>query len=467
MLLIDDEAETDNHQAMVEVVGEVYGSLPEGVSPIKYFSRKIYANITNKEKNKADNVNAFIAYAKGKSLVEVLIDGKTLIVTEDELDRFENVTVLNRYSFQDFEYLSMLDADDEVAPDFLMETVPIIEQRTDLAVLQTSKNIGKDNPTPIEGVGALITNSLWQIFQRGVDANDGTYCGGSGCVIRFSALEEVSLNRKDQENAYFPTDNITEDFCLTLDLLKLGWKSKLLARTFSLGQPVSCLADHFAQYWRYVEGPIEGTFTHTIPMMIKDRLGAISRKWYEFSMKGIQPFYGWFLAFFQFLPLAAVFDVHLPVTDSSVFIPTWIALILFNSNVSKTYAQSVKGTYSDHVKASVLMYLHFPVFCHATISAVKNRILDKKAAFLRTQKDGSRSRVPLRYLIPLASAASLNMFSLVTCLTKVVSTGQTWLLEPALWSSLNITLLGYGMAKFNGIKNTARDFYYGISEIFK
>jgi hypothetical protein len=446
---------------------EVNAALPAGGQPIKTFTRKQYADIQNKERNKADNVNAFLTYARGNSLVEVFVDGSLRLKNAAEFASSGDVRSSDRLSFQASEYIAIADADQVLAPEFLRETVAVIIKDPKLAVLQTAQNLQASDPNPVERVGALITNSLWQVFQRGVDANNGSYCGGTNCVIRWSALADVKKTTETGKVEYFPTSNITEDFYLTLKMLQNAWRVRFMAKTLSQGMPASNLGDHFAQYWRYVEGPIEATISDTIPMMLKNPSFAFSRSGFEFLMKGVQPFYGWFLSFYLTVPFASALGVKLPVVSPYMFWSTWGAMVLFNSNVTKAYTRLVNGNYADHIRAGVLMFLHMPTFCHATYSAIKCQITGTKAAFVRTPKDGTRSRIPLKYSVPLLSFASLNAASLAINIANFCSSGQVWMLEPAFWSMLNVGIISYGLAKFNGVRNTLADLQSGFKAIFK
>ena len=111
------------------------------------------------------------------------------------------------------------------------------------------------------------------------------------------------------------------------------------------------------------------------------------------------------------------------------------------------------------------MFIHFPVYIHGSLSATKNWVLGKGASFTTTAKDGIRSRVPLKYLIPLLAIMGINVFSAGDSLVEFLSTGYPYLLENVGWASLQAGMISYGLTEFNGVKNTFKDLYYGTKSL--
>jgi hypothetical protein len=419
-----------------------------------------YANVLNQQLNKADNINAFLQYACGKTITESETAGQVVVTETDDPLKTDS------RHFQRPEYIAIADADQQFSPDFLSLTVAAINRDPSLAVVQTSQDLTPKGSGLAERIGAQTMNAFWQIYQRGADVNNGIYFGGTNGVVRLAALESVKRIDSAGRCEYFPTGNVTEDFCLSLLFIKNHWRLKLLAQVLSRGLPASNLADHMVQYWRYVEGPIEATIEYTLPMMFRSRAFAFSHQAFEYFMKGVQPFYGWSLAFFQFIPLASVLGISLPEVSPTAFAAFWGSMLLFNSNVVNVYLRNVDGKPFDQFRTSALMFLHFPVFCHATVSAIRAQITGQKPGFVKTPKDGARSRIPLRYSAPLVSFASLNAASLALCIVKYCTGGESWLLQSAFWASVNLGLISYGLVAFNGVKNTFSDLYSETKKLF-
>jgi hypothetical protein len=80
-----------------------------------------------------------------------------------------------------------------------------------------------------------------------------------------------------------------------------------------------------------------------------------------------------------------------------------------------------------------------------------------------TKKDGSRTRLPLSALLPLLGLTSANLYAAATGLEKFGETYDPAYLEISLWAFLPSLAISYGLAKFNGVKNTASDLAFGFN----
>jgi cellulose synthase/poly-beta-1,6-N-acetylglucosamine synthase-like glycosyltransferase len=152
-------------------------------------------------------------------------------------------------------------------PIFLAETVALLEENPDAAMVQTPQNLIPQGESELERISAIGINSNWQYLRRG-NARDGSlFWGGTNCTIRCNALESIKQLEESGKVEFVPTKNITEDLYTTLLLVKKGWKIALIPKPMSEGLPISNLSDHFSTFWRYVEGTTEATLEITLPYM--------------------------------------------------------------------------------------------------------------------------------------------------------------------------------------------------------
>lgn len=133
------------------------------------------------------------------------------------------------------------------------------------------------------------------------------------------------------------------------------------------------------------------------------------------------------------------------------------------SNSAKTLTRQLgrRGP-ADHLKSAALFLIHFPVFIHGFASGIKNVALGKRAAFQRTNKDGNRSMVPLKYLLPLLAAGASNIYASIGSLYYYISNPSALgMLENFAWASFqSLGILG-SLFWFNGVKNTFLDLVKG------
>lgn len=454
VLLQDSPPGSDNLAPVRRMVERLNASLPR---KIKIFERKQYSNIPNQRINKADNVNAFLRFGIGQDLIEVKDDsGNLRIIPADGEYRRKGIRPL---SYQVSEHVVIIDADYELFPNFLQETIPILERDKNVAYVMTPQNIPKENPNQLEDANILLTHFTWHMLHKGVAHNGKVLFGGTNAAIRLSALKDIAKRRESGAVDLIPSDTVTEDLSASLYLFEKGYNSAFIPTPLAKGQPIHCLADHFSTYWRYTEGSLENTLKQTIPYIYKNPKFFTSWESAEYINKGLQAFYGAMVGFFSIAPFLSLQGISFP---ASVPIPI-LLYFLFMSNSAKTLTRQLgrRGP-ADHLKSAALFLIHFPVFIHGFASGIKNVALGKRAAFQRTNKDGNRSMVPLKYLLPLLAAGASNIYASIGSLYYYISNPSALgMLENFAWASFqSLGILG-SLFWFNGVKNTFLDLVKG------
>jgi hypothetical protein len=117
------------------------------------------------------------------------------------------------------------------------------------------------------------------------------------------------------------------------------------------------------------------------------------------------------------------------------------------------------------------MFMHFPVFVDATYTAIKNHLLGRThTTFNVTKKDGTRTRIPSRYLLPLLGFSAMDIYAVAGHLNRFFRSehlvDSLWRLESSAWGLLPIIAITYGLYYFNGLKNTLSDLSFGLSHSF-
>jgi cellulose synthase/poly-beta-1,6-N-acetylglucosamine synthase-like glycosyltransferase len=369
---------------------------------------------------------------------------------------------LNKLSFQASKHIVIIDADYELYPNFLQETIPLLERDEKVAYVMTPQNLVTEKSSPVEDANILLTHFTWQMLHKGVAHNGRVLFGGTNAAIRLSALKDIAKERKNGAFDYIPSDTVTEDLSASLYFFEKGYDAKFIPTPLAKGQPIHSLADHFSTYWRYTEGSLENTLKQTIPYAFKNPRFFASWEGLEYINKGVQAFYGAMVGFFGIAPLLASYGINFPAA-----IPAPLLLyFLTMANSSKTITRQLgkKGVF-DHFKTAALIFVHFPVFLHGFAAGIKNVILGKQAAFQRTSKDGNRSIVPLKYLIPLLAMGTTNVYCALSYLFQFASTPVWWLLENFGWASFQSTAILGSLFWFNGFKNTISDLYHGFKNL--
>ncbi|OGC03789.1 hypothetical protein A2276_08045 [candidate division WOR-1 bacterium RIFOXYA12_FULL_43_27] len=431
VLLLDSYPNSENFKDVMQMYEQEFRTNPK----IKVFARKRHQTVRNQKLNKADCVNAFLNDAHGRQFEETF--------------------------FIASEFIAITDADYRLYPEFLAETVPHLLRDKDNAYVMTPQNFPQERGNPVEQSTAALINSSWQIVNRGAAHSTRVLFGGCNAVIRMSALESVAVYRETGEKDYLPTDTITEDLALTLRFFEKKYKSVYLPQPLAVGDPISSLGDIFATYWRYGEGSTENTLKHTIPFMRRGIINLNSWEGADYLAKAINPFMVALVGGISQFHLLSLFGVQL--IGTSALAPILYYFLLSNSAKAALKKQGIKDPLAV-AKITTLTFIQFPVFVDSTYTAIKNYLLGKEASYRVTKKDGSRTRVPLKYLLPLLGTFSSSIYSFAGHLSEFSASHDLWRIEAASWATLPILSIGYGLTHFNGIKNTLSDLYYGFKE---
>jgi cellulose synthase (UDP-forming) len=160
------------------------------------------------------------------------------------------------------EYVAIFDADFVAHRNFLWRTMPLFHDAR-VGLVQTPQHFF--NRDPIQS--NLLLGHIWPDEQRfffdhvmpSKDAWGAAFCCGTSSVIRTRALEECGG---------FPTDSVTEDFLLTLQLNRTGWQTVYLDERLSVGLAPEGMKEYVTQRTRWCLGLMQ---------ILRSGLGPLSR----------------------------------------------------------------------------------------------------------------------------------------------------------------------------------------------
>jgi len=160
------------------------------------------------------------------------------------------------------EFVAILDADFVPHRDFLSRTIPLFHDSR-VGLVQTPQHFF--NCDPIQS--NLLVGHVWPDEQRfffdhvmvSKDAWGAAFCCGTSSVIRVAALENCGG---------FPTQSVTEDFLLTLQLSRQGWTTVYLNEPLSVGLAPEGIKEYVTQRGRWCLGLMQ---------IMRSPLGPLSR----------------------------------------------------------------------------------------------------------------------------------------------------------------------------------------------
>jgi cellulose synthase (UDP-forming) len=146
------------------------------------------------------------------------------------------------------DFISIFDADFVPTSQFLRRTLSLMKEG-DVGIVQTPQHF--INPDPLQT--NLSLTGVWPDEQRyffdvvlaSKDAWGAAFCCGTSSVIRFSELQKLGG---------FPTDSVTEDYCVTLKMKQAGYRTVYLNERLSMGLAPEGLKEYITQRSRWALG---------------------------------------------------------------------------------------------------------------------------------------------------------------------------------------------------------------------
>ncbi len=161
------------------------------------------------------------------------------------------------------ELIALFDADFVPQRNFLWRTMPLFQDET-VGLVQTPQHFFNNDPIQSN----LLIGSVWPDEQRfffdhvmpAKDAWGAAFCCGTSSIIRIRALEDIGG---------FPTDSVTEDFLVTLELDRKGWRTVYLNERLSAGLAPEGIREYLTQRGRWCLGLMQ---------IIRSPIGPFSRE---------------------------------------------------------------------------------------------------------------------------------------------------------------------------------------------
>lgn len=144
-----------------------------------------------------------------------------------------------------FEYLVNLDVDQRLLPDFLRDILPLLEDDSELAFVQTPQLYDNDEESWLTRAAAQQEMLSYDTVMEGKGALRRAMCVGTNFVMRRSALESIGG---------WDETSLSDDMVASYLLHSIGWKSLYVRRAYAFGIGPSNLKAYWTQQKRWVIG---------------------------------------------------------------------------------------------------------------------------------------------------------------------------------------------------------------------
>jgi cellulose synthase (UDP-forming) len=256
-------------------------------------------------------------------------------------------------------------------------------------------------------------------------------CCGTNVVFRRAALDEVGG---------FPTDSLTEDFALSIDLHERQWESVYVSEPLAAGYGPEDLAAYIGQQHRWARGCLGA-----LPRVVRAKLPARRKAQYLLSAGYFLS--GWTVAVYLSLPLLRILFGIQPLAGSSA--DTFLAAFAPYFALSLATVASVGGgkyTFAAYSLATSTFWLQL----HATWQVLRRQ----SRGFVVTPKAGDAGR-QLRPAAPTLAIVTALVGAAVFGLARSQDAAT---LNNVAFAGLHVAVLFHGVlgAVLPGLATAAR-----------
>ena len=301
------------------------------------------------------------------------------------------------------DFISILDADFVPTSQFLRRTLSLMKEG-DVGIVQTPQHF--INPDPLQtnlsiaGVWPDEQRYFFDVVLASKDAWGAAFCCGTSSVIRFSELQKLGG---------FPTNSVTEDYCVTLKLKQAGYRTVYLNERLSLGLAPEGLKEYITQRSRWAlgfmqifRGPL-GPLRRGNGLSVIDRVSLIEAFLYWFGSYGFRMAGIIVPILYLLLNVSAVqADV---ITTLSYYVPHFIGSAIATAWMAQSRVMPIMTDVTQLLAASQILQ-----------AVVHGLFKPKGQKFKVTAKGGDRSKRFVQWRL-------LNMFLIYLGLTIV---GVIW-----------------------------------------
>ncbi|KAK9812548.1 hypothetical protein WJX73_008007 [Symbiochloris irregularis] len=151
--------------------------------------------------------------------------------------------------------LAIFDCDQVCHPDFFIKALPLMAESGEIAMVLTPQQFG--NVDEASDIFNHTNRHFWEVMIPGLTAWGMLVCTGSNFLVRTAAVRAIGG---------FPTQTITEDYMLSMELAKRGFKSRYLQLYMATGEAPEEGAT-FRQRSRWCKGHVQALFSDDNPML--------------------------------------------------------------------------------------------------------------------------------------------------------------------------------------------------------
>ena len=161
------------------------------------------------------------------------------------------------------DYILIVDSDTRVPEDCFLDAVSEMEQSPNVAIIQFTSGVVNVTGTFFENGITFFTNLIYTAIGYAVAAGDVAPFVGHNAILRWSALQDVSIEDPGEPEKFWSEETVSEDFDMALRLQTAGYVVRFASYTgregFQEGVSLS-VYDELARWEKYAYGCSELIF---------------------------------------------------------------------------------------------------------------------------------------------------------------------------------------------------------------
>jgi cellulose synthase (UDP-forming) len=328
------------------------------------------------------------------------------------------------------EFIAIFDADFVPQRNFLMRTVGFFDDPK-IGIVQVPHAFY--NPDPLQANLALRKSLpdeqrfFFDVIMPCRDAWDAAFCCGSNSVTRRAALNEAGGG--------LPTDSITEDMLLTMELLRKGYITRYLGEHLAYGLAPESVEAFFVQRQRWARGAIQILYLSKGPLgpglTFMQRLLFLPTHWMSLGLRT-------FVALAA--PLLFLWSGISPVVDVTTYdiVHYYVPMIIALAGGMWTFAPKQHLPLVSLVQSTLLSFRILPVVLATLIKPFGHPFKVTPKGGASQQSDYSRGIFWMS--AGLMAASCLGLLANLTPEWRIVDDVDV-LPVVAFWSAINIVVL--------------------------
>jgi cellulose synthase (UDP-forming) len=327
----------------------------------------------------------------------------------------------------DAKYVAIFDADQNPLPEFLNRLIPIMENDSKLAFVQTPQFYTNVDESRVAKAASFQQSVFYEYICEGKSSQEAMFCCGTNIVFRRKALLEVGG---------LDESTVTEDFATSIKLHRNKWKSLYYNHTCAFGMAPVNLNSYFIQQYRWANGTI-AVLKKIITAFFRHPFSLRLNQWWEYFLSGTYYMVG--LAFFilmTFPVLYLLFEVPSFFATPEVYILAFLPYIILSLSIFYFILRDRSYTARDLFTGQLLATTTFSVYSRAAFLS----FLGIKSNFGITSKVRGKS-IPYIRLWPQLILLMANYAAIIWGINRFIYELDSAILINCFWALYHTAVL--------------------------